>query len=345
MKKKLFLILAVTLLTVFAVSALAGCAEDPPPTPEPAPVDDADDVSEAPAGNPWEGMRLGVAHITFYDEWCMGVYHEFRRQAPAMGFGEVDIQNGDLNAETQQRQVENFITQQFDMIIINPVSPEGIIPTLEAASAAGIPVIAFDSGTTFEDLIAHIAWDHAETGVLTGNYIADYAEANLGGQVTVGILAMLDAPHTAIRSEAFKETLEARLGSENVQYVFDQDFGQTRESATTIVEGNIARPMDFIWAAVDEAAFGARVALELNNIEGTRIVSAGAWGTEAFTTLYANDPWYMMCVGVSPEEIVRLTLEAAQQWFSGRTDIPRSQNIKLSIIDQSNIAEFMHFLY
>ncbi len=299
----------------------------------------------ASAGSPWEGKRLGVAHIALYDEWCKAVYDEFLFQATAMGFGEVNVQDGNLNAETQQRQVEDFITQKYDLILIDPISPEGILPTLEKAQDAGISTIAFDSGTPFKDLISHIAWDHAETGELTGDYVADYAKAHLGGKVRVGVLAMLNAPHMAIRSVKFKEKLEERLGMENVQYVFDQDFGDTRESATNIVTNNIAKPVDIIWCAVDNAAFGARGALEMNGVEGTKIVSAGAWGSEPFKALAAKDPYYMMCIGVHPGEIVRLSLETAKDHFSGKKDIPRSQNIRLAVIDQSNIADFMKYVH
>jgi len=119
------------------------------------------------AEQPWAGKKLGVAHITMYDEWCKAVYDEFMAQAPAMGFGEVNIQDGNLNAETQQKQVEDFITQGYDAILLDPVNSDGIVPTLQQAGAAGIPVFAFDSGTSYDKLVTHVAWDHAETGVLT----------------------------------------------------------------------------------------------------------------------------------------------------------------------------------
>lgn len=349
-KTVLCLILAVMMIA----SVTAGCASATPPAssaPESAAAAPSADESAAPApapegtsGKPWEGKRLGVAHITLYDEWCKAVYDEFLAQAKEMGFGEVNIQDGNLNAETQQKLVEDFITQKYDMILIDPVSQEGIVPTLEKAQANGIPTIAFDSGTPFADLVTHVAWDHAETGKLTGDYIADYAEKNLGGKVKVGVLAMLTAPHTAIRSEVFKSTLEERLGKENVEYVFDQDFGETRESATNIVTNNIAKPVDIIWCAVDNAAFGAKVALETNAIQGTKIVSAGGWGSEPFKAINDKDPYYMMIVGVHPGEIVRLSLESALKYFEGDTSIPKTQNIKLSVIDESNIGEFMKYV-
>ncbi len=294
------------------------------------------------AAEPWEGKRLGIAHITMYDEWCTAVYDEFMDQAPAMGFGEVNIQDGNLNAETQQKQVEDFITQKYDAILIDPVASEGIIPTLEQAGAAGIPVFAFDSGTPYEALITHVAWDHAQTGVLTGEWVADYAKENLDGKVKVGVLAMLNAPHTAVRSETFKATLEELLGKENITWVFDQDFGETRESAANIVTNNIAKPIDVIWGAVDNAAQGAASALELAAAEGTIVVSAGAWGSEPFSKINEGHKYYKVCIGVSAANIVKLTLESVQKYFKGE-EVPRYQNIELAVIDARNIADFIKY--
>lgn len=140
-------------------------------------------VALADSGDkPWAGKKLGVAHITMYDEWCKAVYDEFMAQAPEMGFGEINIQDGNLNAETQQKQVEDFITQGYDAILIDPVNSDGIVPALEQAGAANIPVFAFDSGSSYDKLVTHVAWDHAQTGVLTAEWIADYAKEKPGRQ-------------------------------------------------------------------------------------------------------------------------------------------------------------------
>jgi ribose transport system substrate-binding protein len=191
--------------------------------------------------------------------------------------------------------------------------------------------------------VSHIAWDHAETGRLSGRYVADYAKKNLGGKVKVGILAMLDEPATAIRSTTFKEELEKSLGRENITYVFEQDFGRTREGAANIVTNNIAKPIDVIWGAVDNGAFGARVALQMAGAQGVKVVSSGAWGKESFQTIADNDPYYTMFIGVPPEGIVRKSLEAASAYFSGDKNIPKDQNIDLVVIDAGNIADYRNF--
>ena len=290
-----------------------------------------------------EPLNIAVAHITMYDEWCKAVYDEFVAQCAERGW-EVTIADGNLNAETQQKQVEDFIAQgSYDAICIDPVNSDGIIPTLEKAGEAGIPVFAFDSGTAYADLVTHVAWDHAETGKLTAEWVANYANENLGGKVKVGVLAMLNAVHTQVRSEAFVETLTELLGEENITWVFNQDFGETRESAANIVTNNIMKPIDVIWGAVDNAAIGAATALEQNGAEGTIVVSAGGWGAEPFGLINAGSPYYKMCIGVSAANIVALTLDSIDRYMKDE-EVEKSQNIELAVIDASNIADFMKYV-
>lgn len=289
-------------------------------------------------------VKIAVAHITMYDEWCKAVFDEFTAQCADRGW-QVTIADGNLNAETQQKQVEDFIAQgDYTAICIDPVNSDGIIPTLEKAGEKGIPVFAFDSGTAYDKLITHVAWDHADTGDMTAEWVANYANENLGGKVRVGVLAMLNAVHTQVRSEHFVAKLEELLGAENITWVFNQDFGETRESAANIVTNNIMKPIDVIWGAVDNAAIGAAIALEQNANEGTIVVSAGGWGSEPFNKINDGDPYYKMCIGVSAHNIVEMTLDSIQRYLDGDTEIEREQNIELAVIDASNIADFMKYV-
>jgi ribose transport system substrate-binding protein len=350
MKKWSFI--ALLLVVFMTLGIFAGCtknkngsevAKEPDTAKEP--VSEKEEPSNTDEKKPWEGKRIGVAHITLYDEWCTEVKKQFEEQAPKMGFGEINVQDGNLNAETQQKQVEDFISKKYDAIIVDPVNSDGIVPTLEAAGAAGIPVFAFDSGTSYKDLTAYIAWDHAKTGELAARWTADYARKNLDGKVKVGMLAMLNAVHTRVRSERFLEVLQEELGKENIEIVFNQDFGETRESASNIVNNNIMKPIDVIWAAVDNGAMGAVSALETNGIKGTIVISSGCAGGEPLDMI--NDPkaHYTMGVGspYSARDIVTLTLKAVQDYFAGK-EVEPIQYVEFFPIDASNIGEYAEFL-
>ncbi len=348
--------ISLLLVMLMLVGIIAGCSNNggevksPDSTAIPAPVEQpSDDDEPAPSadaeGNPWEGKRIGVAHITLYDEWCTEVKRQFEKQGAEAGFAEVNVQDGNLNAETQQKQIEDFITKKYDAIVVDPVSSDGIVPTLEAATAAGIPIFVFDSATPYEGKIAYIAWDHAKTGELAARWVADYARENLGGKVKTGILAMLNAPHTRVRSERYLEVLQEELGEENVEVVFNQDFGETRESAANIVNNNIMKPIDVIWAAVDNGAMGAVSALETNNIEGTIVVSSGLNGAEPLNMI--NDPngYYKMGVGApySARDIVTLVINALKDYFSGK-DVEPEQFVEFFPIDATNVGDYEEFL-
>lgn len=182
--------LLVCLLVVFMVAALfAGCSgsdnkdkageasktsEEKTASGEKNTKKSAEKASEESSKNPVEGKRIGVAHISKYDEWCAAVSNEFESQGKALGFAEINVQDGNLDHETQLKQIENFITKEYDMIIVDPVNPEGIIEVLERVDAAGIPVICFDSQTNWDKLVSYVAWDHAATGELMGKYVRKY---------------------------------------------------------------------------------------------------------------------------------------------------------------------------
>jgi len=350
--KRIVTLLLLGIMMFSLVSCGSGGGSAPaakPATPAPAPAASGSAPAAAPAATTpdWSKVRIGVAHISLYDEWCKGVADEFRRQCAALGFPEPVVQAPDQGSgpEAQMKIVENFVAMGFNVILVDPSSPDAIVPSLELAGQQGIPVIAFDSTSTWEGQISHIAWDHAETGVLTGNYVVDYAKKNLGGKVKVGMIESLGAPHTQIRGVKFRETIEAGLGKENVTYVYEQAFESTRESSEAIVTNNLAKPVDIIWTAVDNAAQGARIALKNNNAPSTtKVVCAGIWGAEPFSIMYEGDPWYMVGIGVDPSEIVKLTLQTAMDVLSGKTDIPKRQNIELSVIDASNVSQYMKFV-
>ena len=112
MKKILSLICLVALLLCCA-SALAEENKDP--------LMDYD--------NQWmkhlAGKRIAVANIYLGDEWCKLLADSLVEYGKIYGF-EVNSQDGNLDHDTQCRQIENFITQQYDMILVDPANGEGI---------------------------------------------------------------------------------------------------------------------------------------------------------------------------------------------------------------------------
>jgi len=95
---------------------------------------------------------------------------------------EVVFQNANDSAQTQASQVENFISQSPDVIVIVPVDIEAAGPLATQAAAAGIPVLAYNNlilkskGLTWwvardNRLVGHITADLAIKQRPRGNYV------------------------------------------------------------------------------------------------------------------------------------------------------------------------------
>lgn len=279
--------------------------------------------------------RIGISLVYKGDEWCAAVDQEFNAQAADFGY-EVNIQDGNLDNETQVKQIENFITQQYDLIAVDPASPEGIIPALEKATQAGIPIVVFDAATTYEDIVSYVSWDSYETGTLIGEYLHGLIEKDYGGKANIAVLTMASPVNIADRIRGVKDALKDL----DITYIAEQEYEGNREKAANIIT-NIKENIDFVVAGQDNGAWGAVSALQALNNSTAKCYSMGAYGSEPFDALKANDSNYQGTVAVSPNKLVKATYQVMDDYFAGKTDIPEVVNIDLDLVTTENIDEYL----
>src|SRR6185312_4301177 len=69
--------------------------------------------------------------------------------------------------------VENFITQHVDGIALAPAHGEALVPIIEQAYAAKIPVSIFDSGAKTDKYISYVSTDNYKGGVMAAARMAE----------------------------------------------------------------------------------------------------------------------------------------------------------------------------
>src|SRR6185503_14893690 len=98
------------------------------------------------SGKPQVGVTLLTEAHVFYQDLKRGM----QQAADSLGL-DLHIVAGEWDLARQTAQVDNFITQRMDAIVIAPVNSSGIASAVGAANRAGIPVftadIAADGGT------------------------------------------------------------------------------------------------------------------------------------------------------------------------------------------------------
>ena len=63
----------------------------------------------------------------------------------------MEVFDGRNNVGKQISDVEDMITRNFDGILISPIDAKGLIPAVEKAQNAGVPMISFDRKVTGKD--------------------------------------------------------------------------------------------------------------------------------------------------------------------------------------------------
>lgn len=331
-------VLVLVMVFVLCATMVAGCsssqkaAEEKPK--DTAAADKTADNAAAKSDSPLKGKRIGATIVYKGDEWCSMVDKEFVKQAKELGC-QITVQDGNIDAEIQTKQIENFIAQKVDMIFADPATPEGCIPALKKAEEAGIPVVIFDGYTEGFEPVGTIAWDNALTGELMGNYCKEYIDKELGGKANIAVLTLAQSTHCLEREKKFKEIMATIPG---VKIISTQDCEGNREKGANAI-ANIKEDIDIVYSVVDNGAWGAVSALEARNAKGTKVVSSGAYGSEPFDALKANHPYYMACVVVPPSELVKQTFIAAEKHLKGEP-VEKKVNIDIAVADAKNVGTF-----
>ena len=95
--------------------------------------------STSGAPNAAAKKRVGVTLLTREDDFYRQLEAGLREAAEQNNF-ELIVQSGDKDLSKQQSQIDNFLVQKVDAIILSPTDTKGIAPAIERANAANIPV-------------------------------------------------------------------------------------------------------------------------------------------------------------------------------------------------------------
>lgn len=124
---------------------------------------------------------VGVAWATFQEE-RYGLRDEPGVKAALEAGGAEYVSGGDgqNEAETQASQIATLLAANIDVLVLNAVDPVAVLPSLQDALDAGIPVIAYDRELE-SDKVLFLTHDNVEVGRMiaravtevqpTGNYV------------------------------------------------------------------------------------------------------------------------------------------------------------------------------
>lgn len=226
-------------------------------------------------------LKIGVSMSAFDDTFLTYLREDMDKQAKSYPKGDgVQLQFEDARADVvkQLSQVENFISQKVDAIIVNPVDTASTKNIINAATKAGIPLVFVNRRPDQKDLpkdVVAVTSDDIEAGRLQMQYIAE----KLGGKGKIVILlGDLANNSTTNRTKGVKEVL-AKYPDIKIEQ--EQTGIWLRDKGMTLVNDWLTQGREFnaVLANNDEMAIGASMALKSAGKEKGSVLIAGVDGT------------------------------------------------------------------
>ncbi|MDR6607111.1 sugar ABC transporter substrate-binding protein [Pseudomonas synxantha] len=224
-------------------------------------------------------MKIGVSMSQFDDTWLTYLRESMDTKAKSYPDG-VKLQFEDARSDVvrQLSQVESFISQKVDAIVVNPVDTAATKKITESAVKAGIPLVYVNRRPDDLNLpkgVVTVASNDLEAGQMQMQYLAD----KMGGKGDIVILlGDLANNSTTNRTKGVKEVLTKYP---NIKIEQEQTGIWLRDKGMTLVNDWLTqgRKFDAVVSNNDEMAIGAAMALQQAGVEKGSILIAGVDGT------------------------------------------------------------------
>ena len=189
----------------------------------------------------------------------------------------------------QIRVVENLIARKVSGIAIAPLDSKALVPPINTATRAGIPIIVFDSAVKSDKPISYIATDNYKGGVLGAEHLGKL----LGGKGNIILLRYaVGSAATEEREAGFLDTVKAKFPDLKL-ISSDQYGGATRESAYQVSQNLLNRHgknVDGIFCVNETLTVGMNMALRnIGRAGGTVKLVGFDVGTAAVEALKKGD--------------------------------------------------------
>ncbi|NRQ30268.1 substrate-binding domain-containing protein [Nonomuraea sp. NN258] len=168
------------------------------------------------------------------------------------------IADAKQSSATQVSQVQNFITQKVDALIVSPTEPAPLTAAVKQACEAKIPVIILDRTVDTDCYTAFIGGDN----VLIGRKAGEEALKLLpdGGNV-VELRGILSNQPQIDRDKGFREAIAA---NPKIKIIADREAKWLKDQATPIMQQWLAQhpKIDLVYGHNDPMALGAYLAAQ-----------------------------------------------------------------------------------
>ncbi len=116
-------------------------------------------------------IKVGFSQAMTTDDWRKQMNISIKVEASLRPEVDLTIKDADNNVQNQIEDIEKFIADKVDVIIVSPIQSKPLTAVVEKSIKAGIPVLVVDRKIDGENYSAYLGADNIEIGRIAARYI------------------------------------------------------------------------------------------------------------------------------------------------------------------------------
>lgn len=274
------------------------------------------------------GVSMAAYSFTFVTYLLEGM-KIFEKAHPEIQVTYVDAKN---DANNQLGQVESFINEEYNAIILMPVDAKMTKPMVTACNAAKIPLISLNR--KFENADTFVGTD----GVQGGRKMAEQMVKLSGGKGNAAIMhGLMGQESEVMRTRGIREVLTNQPG---IKVVLEGAADWDRAKGLVLVENWIqsGTPFRMIFGESDEMAIGAYKAVAAAQKRSSYIIGGIDGGPAGVEAVKNGDMDFTLFQ--DPYRQANSSLEAAIKHAKGEK-VDKFIIVDYQLVTKENADEFM----
>jgi ribose transport system substrate-binding protein/inositol transport system substrate-binding protein len=275
--------------------------------------------------------------VYYMTEFITLMVEGMKAEAEELGV-KLTILDANNDASIQLNQVENLIASKVDVILVAAVDADAIVPALDMAQAAGIPLTGVNMLINTDRPYYYAGPNDVEAGELEAQYVVDA----IGGK---GNVVILEGPiGTSAQLDRLEGNLNVLKKYPDVKILAQKPANWNREQALSTMENWLQTYPDQINGVIshnDEMALGAIQAMEAKGVK----LPVGSVDAIKDACQAIKDGRLDATVFQDALLEGRLGVRVAYQVVTGAPPEKRINFIKMELITKDNVDKLLDTIY
>jgi ribose transport system substrate-binding protein len=240
--------------------------------------------------------------------------------------------NYDLN--TQVGQIENFIANKTDIILVNAVDPKAIAPVLKKATDAGVVVVAFDVAAEGAD--ATVMSDNTAAGTTSCQFLAKH----IGGK---GNVVIINGPPVSSVIDRVKGCEKVFAANPGIKVVSDnQNAKGSRDGGLSVMADLLtANPnLAGVFAINDPTAIGADLAIKQAHRDDVKLITSVDGSPDGESGLKDKASLFAATAAQNPYKMASIAIQEGYGILQGKQPAQKVLLLPVPLITKDNISSY-----